>query len=338
MPLSTLPADFDPLALALGRLTVPADGWRLPGGAMLCPAGAGMLMLLPAEPAAPTLDVLLSVGIHGNETAPVEVVCAIVADIAAGRLSLARRVLLQFGNPAALAVGERYLDYDLNRLFDGACHRHPASREAARAEELEHAARIFFAEPASARLHLDLHTAIRGSAFERFAIQPYTHEQPVSRLRLAWLAQAGIEAVLLHSAPASTYSYYTSRRLGADALTLELGKARPFGCNDLQRFAGMELALHDLLSGRSNGLAGAECPLPRLFRASYDIIKQTDAFRLHLAEDVENFTPLNAGQLLAEDGERRWVAQGGGERILFPNPAVRNGLRAGIVVVPAVLD
>ena len=336
MPVTDLPADFDPLAVALGRQALPADGWRLPGGATLAPAGRGMLMLTPAVPAMPSVDVLLSVGIHGNETAPVEVVCAIVADIAAGRLLLARRVLLQFGNPTALQAGERYLDYDLNRLFDGAGSRQAGSREAVRAVELEQAARAFFAASTGDRLHLDLHTAIRGSVFERFAIQPYLHERPPLRARLGWLAQAGIEAVLLHSAPSATYSYFTSRRLGADALTLELGKARPFGCNDLQRFAGIDRALRDLLGGRSDGRA-AESALPPLFRASYDIVKYSEAFRLHLADAVENFTPLHPGQLIAEDGERRWVAGEQGERILFPNPAVQNGLRAGIVVVPATL-
>jgi succinylglutamate desuccinylase len=60
--------------------------------------------------------------------------------------------------------------------------------------------------------------------------------------QLAWLRHCGIEAVLLHSKPANTFSYYTSHYHQAHAFTLELGKARPFGQNDLSRFAGIDQA------------------------------------------------------------------------------------------------
>ncbi|HLA32196.1 MAG TPA: succinylglutamate desuccinylase, partial [Pseudomonas sp.] len=40
--------------------------------------------------------------------------------------------------------------------------------------------------------------------------------------------------------------------------------------------------------------------------------------------------------LLAEDlADTRWVVDEPGARIIFPNPKVKNGLRAGILVVPA---
>jgi succinylglutamate desuccinylase len=50
---------------------------------------------------------------------------------------------------------------------------------------------------------------------------------------------------------------------------------------------------------------------------------------------VENFTALPDGFVIAEDGAQRYVPAG--ERILFPNPGVKPGLRAGIVVEPATL-
>lgn len=297
----------------------------------------GVFDLLPAQAGASNTDVLLTVGIHGNETAPVEVVMAIIDDLLHGRLTLARRTRVQLGNPDALRSGERYLDYDLNRLFDGRHAAQPDMREAAHARRLEQTATTFFSSSHGARLHLDLHTAIRGSLFEKFAIQPYLHERPTARARLGWLGQAGIEAVLLHSAPAATFSYFTSHRLGVDAYTLELGKARPFGHNDLSRFSGIDRALRALLEGADDGKADFDPALP-LFRARYDLVKRSEAFRLNLADSVENFTPLAAGFVIAEDGEERWIAEGGGERILFPNPTVRPGLRAGIVVEPVTLD
>jgi succinylglutamate desuccinylase len=40
--------------------------------------------------------------------------------------------------------------------------------------------------------------------------------------------------------------------------------------------------------------------------------------------------------VLAEDiAQTRWVIEEEGARIIFPNPKVKNGLRAGILIVPA---
>jgi succinylglutamate desuccinylase len=44
---------------------------------------------------------------------------------------------------------------------------------------------------------------------------------------------------------------------------------------------------------------------------------------------------LEVGYLLAEDiAQTRWIIEEEGARIIFPNPRVKNGLRAGILVVP----
>jgi len=69
---------------------------------------------------------------------------------------------------------------------------------------------------------------------------------------------------------------------------------------------------------------------------SREVIKHSDAFQLHLPADVENFSELPQGYLLAEDlASTRWVVDEPGARIIFPNPKVKNGLRAGILIVPA---
>ena len=44
---------------------------------------------------------------------------------------------------------------------------------------------------------------------------------------------------------------------------------------------------------------------------------------------------MEKGYLLAEDvAKTRWVIEEEGARIIFPNPKVKNGLRAGILIVP----
>ncbi|MCY1182683.1 Succinylglutamate desuccinylase [compost metagenome] len=76
----------------------------------------------------------------------------------------------------------------------------------------------------------------------------------------------------------------------------------------------------------------------QLFAVSREVIKHSDHFRLHLDDAVDNFTELAQGYLLAEDiGGTRWVVEEQGARIIFPNPRVKNGLRAGILVVPVEL-
>ncbi|MCT6981007.1 succinylglutamate desuccinylase/aspartoacylase family protein, partial [Salmonella enterica subsp. enterica serovar Oranienburg] len=79
------------------------------------------------------------------------------------------RILFLFGNPEAMRRGERYLELDVNRLFNGR-HEKNIGPEAMRAAELEQLARSFFSLPGRSRLHYDLHTAIRGSKVEQFAL------------------------------------------------------------------------------------------------------------------------------------------------------------------------
>ncbi|WP_287876886.1 succinylglutamate desuccinylase [Aquitalea sp.] len=323
---------------ATAPVSHPHD-WHLASGVLARWHADNAVELLPALANQEGSHILLSCGIHGNETAPIEVVDSILADIGSGHLLLQHRLLVLFGNPAAIRQGERYLDYDLNRLFAGAHRQHADAREAERAAQLEQLAELFFsrAPAASTRLHYDLHTAIRGSVYEKFAIYPFLQHRAHDPAQLAWLRHCGIEAVLLHSKPANTFSYYTSHYHQAHAFTLELGKARPFGQNDLSRFTGIDQALRQLLSDTTPQLAAYQPGDYPLFRAKYDLIKHSEAFRLHLDANVENFTTLPNGFVIAEDGTQRYVAEGGKERILFPNPGVKPGLRAGIVVEPATL-
>jgi succinylglutamate desuccinylase len=294
----------------------------------------GVLELTPAARSAvgPMNSVLVSAGVHGDETAPIELLSKMVAEIAAGRTPLACRLGIVLGNVAAMRAACRYLDDDLNRLFCGRHRQMAQSREAPRAQALEAAAARFFADAADvdgARWHFDMHTAIRASVFERFALLPYTGAAP-SRAMFEWLAEAGIEAVLLHTAKGNTYTHFTAESFGANACTLELGKVRPFGENDLTRFAGADHAVRALAAGRAPSGAA---PMPRVFTVIGQITKQSDTFELLMADDVANFTPFAKGAVLARDGAYRYEVSHDEERIVFPNRTVKPGLRAGLTVV-----
>jgi succinylglutamate desuccinylase len=153
---------------------------------------------------------------------------------------------------------------------------------------------------------------------------------------LARLRDAGIDAVLLQNKTGITFSSYTYARLDAEAFTLELGKARPFGSNEDVNLGRLEARLHALVEGREPEADGESLDGLQLFSVSREIIKHSESFQLHLAPDIENFSELPVGYLLAEDiAGTRWVVEEQGARIIFPNPKVKNGLRAGILIVPA---
>ncbi|OLL32613.1 succinylglutamate desuccinylase [Burkholderia sp. SRS-W-2-2016] len=301
----------------------------------------GVLLLepAPAHESADVRSVLVSAGVHGDETAPIELLSRIVADIAYGRAALACRVLVILGNLDAMREGCRYRDDDLNRLFSGRHLQLPDSHEAPRAAALEEAALRFFAgasDAPGARWHIDMHTAIRASAFERFALLPHTGK-PFSRAMFEWLGDARISAVLLHTTKGNTYSHFTAQACGADACTLELGKVRPFGQNDLTRFAGADLGVRALLAG-TRVEEPSDATLPRVFTVIDQLTKQSDAFELLVAPDVPNFTPYEKGTVLARDGAYSYTVRHDEERLVFPNATVKPGLRAGLLVIDTTAD
>lgn len=297
--------------------------------------GHGLLELRPLQ--MPRSDLVLSAAIHGDETAPVELLMSLLDALLAGRQTLAVRLLLILGNPAAMAAGCRYQQLDLNRLFGGRYQQlalgSADSVEAQRARELELALQAFWPQaPERPRFHYDLHTAIRGSRHPRFALLP-SQSRPYSAELLAWLPHAGISALVQHNRPSGTFSHYSSERFAAASCTLELGKARPFGANDLGEFAGVAAALAAQIGGELP--LGASAPEGELqvFRVSQELRKLSADFRLAFDEQVLNFTPFAQGCLLAEDGDTRYRVQASEEFLLFPNAGVRPGLRAGLMLV-----
>jgi len=70
-----------------------------------------------------------------------------------------------------------------------------------------------------------------------------------------------------------------------------------------------------------------------VFRVIAQIEKHSDRFEFLVDPDVPNFTAFAAGTLIARDGDYRYEVTHPSERIVFPNPNVKPGLRAGLMVV-----
>ena len=321
--------DDDVRALAEGDFTHIADSFanagfnvRLPAKGILQVVSAGHMLRRPC--------MLLSVGIHGDETAPIEMLGHLLAALGRQPHSLAVDLMVVVGNIAAIAEGKRFIDADLNRMFHSERGDLEASVEAGRADAIMRATAKFFAGPDADKWHLDLHTAIRPSLYPRFAVVPAVIAPTRRDALLGLLGRSGIEAAILNTKPAGTYSAYTAAGFGAASATVELGQVGTLGSND----PAIAVAMADTLDGflRTGRLKLGD-RRPKVFRVAQELVKHSDAYRMAFGRETQNFTALPPGSVIAEDGDVVYRVGTETEYVVFPNPDVRAGLRAGLMVV-----
>ncbi|WP_456269500.1 succinylglutamate desuccinylase [Kushneria sp. AK178] len=328
MSLSDYFADF----IAADELTAWQDNATLPG-VSVTEYAPGVLALMPAAPDPAAEPTIISAGIHGNETAPIELFGELLAALDAGQLRAGAPTLLILGNRRAIRAGKRYVDTNLNRLFRRDALLYDDARfECQRALELMQAVDDFMAAVSGPVLHLDMHTAIRDSLYPRFAVEPFSDTSTPDDV---WqlLADAGIQAGLSQHQHSWTFSHYSRHYHGAQGFTLELGRVAPFGGNDLEPLSPML----DLLRARVAGApfrAAKAVPLIR-FEVIEEIMRESDDFRLCFAEEIANFTEFAPGMPLVREGTH-------GERcvgeipvhVVFPNARVERGARALLLARP----
>ena len=315
----------------------------------------GVLLVEPTKWGTPSKSIVISSGIHGNETAPIEIVQQLISDIIAQKIQVKHRTLLIMGNPVSMNIAKRFQTENLNRLFCGKHQEIDPCFEKYRAEKLEGYVSDFFnagtakdlnahtsdSEDANStqvtNYHYDLHTAIRNSKYEKFAIYPYQAGKPWDKEQLSFMASCGVNTILFGHGPSGTFSYFSSANFAAHAFTIELGKVRPFGENNMANFKAMTNNLSALISDEVIPLKSFDNNDFNLFKALGDITKVSDKFELYVADEASNFTDYPVGTLLSTDTNQEYRTTLPGESIVFPNANVGNGQRAVLMVVPTTL-
>jgi succinylglutamate desuccinylase len=150
------------------------------------------------------------------------------------------------------------------------------------------------------------------------------------RALIDWLGQAGIGAIIMNPKSAGTYSYHSAEHHGAAGTTVELGRVGRLGQNDLSQFDDVAAALGGLLRGATAWQPKAK---PHVFKVAQEVVKLSDDFRMGFGRETQNFTALKRGDVIATDGETVYTVFHDEELVVFPNPDVRVGLRAGLMVV-----
>jgi len=296
----------------------------------------GIMQFEPVNFRDTTESIVLSAGIHGNETAPVELLDRIVDELQSGSQLLSKRLLIILGNINAMQENKRYIHFDMNRLFCQKYQEIESCIEAIRAQEIEHAMTVFYqSKPCHKRTHFDLHTAIRQSHHLRFGLLPYRNNGRYDHGYLQWLKALYLDAIVVNHAPSSTLSYFSSDQLQASSCTLELGQAKPFGENNGKDFYVIECAIRSCLNQALPSLTVTN--FPKTYKVSQELTKLSDAFVLNIADDVKNFTAFEPGFRLASDVDTHYYVGKQAEYILFPNPKVSPGLRAGLMLVESSL-
>ncbi|MBV1876200.1 MAG: succinylglutamate desuccinylase [Pseudomonadales bacterium] len=312
---------------------------------------AGILLLEPKS-LITTTDIIISTGIHGDETAPIEMACQCIADIILGKQDITCRILFIIGNPIAMNTGERFIDENLNRLFSGHYRTIPTCYEGRRAETIELHVNAFFNQhsitqveapqtPNDAqrrqRYHYDLHTAIKGSKYEKFAVYPFREKGNWQSQQLQRLYALDIKTIIFGNAPTTTFSYFTANVFDANAFTVELGQLRPFGQNYGLDLTKINRGLRRLMAEKPLVLQPFDNKDFHLFQILCQITRRTKNFRFHIPADTKNFTSFPVGTLIAEDQDRQYITSLPNEAIVFPNMTVQIGHRAGLMVLPTTV-
>lgn len=274
--------------------------------------------------------IILSCGIHGDETGPIDLIHTLLDDIRNGLYKPAAPTLVIFANPAAIEHQRRYMEFNLNRLFGPTDYNGP---EAIRAQNLMQACRKFHNLTGAISSHLDLHSTIKPSRFPRFALQPVGQ----STLPLTWekqLTNGGFTALVQQTSAAHTFSQFTSDAFDCISFTLECGTHDDTQKPDNNTLIDLQSWIKAILCNEVNDQGNdSDCKTPTLqhFEVTDDITRSSAQFRFLIDTTAPNFTLIPADTPIYEEGGD--VVRLKSDRFtLFLNSQVEPGQRAGLLL------
>ena len=311
--------------------TFEAGNWSLTSGVHCSLNHRGVLQITPPYLAPTAKDIVLSSGVHGNETAPIELIQQLAQSILLGEVIPAHRLLLIIAHPEAINHHTRFIEENMNRLFRE--YNPERNVDCIAANRLQDAVNAFYdasPHPQPERWHLDLHCAIRSSLHYTFAVSPHSHLPTRSNRLFSFLEQADIEAVLVAKSPSFTFSWFSGERHGAQAVTIELGKVNQFGQNDLSILSQFNQTMLALVTDLELPIAwNHEVAIYRVHRT---LVKRTSELSFNFPDNLANFTFFSEGTFLGREPGQEFIAEAGGEAAVFANANVAIGQRAALMV------
>ncbi|MDD1780789.1 succinylglutamate desuccinylase [Enterovibrio sp. ZSDZ35] len=293
--------------------------------------------VLEVSPSNANSHVVISSGIHGDETAPIELVDDLVNEILSERVTPRERVLFIIGHPDAIHAHTRFIEENLNRLF--ANENPERNKECLLANRLQAHVSAFFrsAKEGDGKWHFDLHSAIRDSKHYMFGVVPASTPATDIRPLVSFIQAAKMDAVMLSRTPSSTFSWWSAENFGALAATFEMGKVARLYENDMTEFDALKSAFVALLSGTPLPESDDKHPF-LMYKVTRTITKTDASFSLTFSNDAANFTYFTSGEKLASENDVSYWAIEGGEAVVFPNANVAIGQRACLLVQPYTPD
>lgn len=239
-------------------------------------------------------------GMHGNEPSGVLALREVLAELEANDLPLRGRLVCLAGNLEALAEGSRYIDCDLNRVWDGEPNPNGAHEERVRAA-LQAIIEDEIADASEPVVFLDLHSTSAGGA--PFSIIGDTRQNR----RIAFAMPVPVILGLEEAVDGALLGYFGER--GHIAIGFEGGQH--LGCDTVRNHvAAVWVALI-----RAGALLEEETPRGK---ESFDWLRDAGKghagviemrYRHHvefddqfvMREGFANFDPVERGELLARD-------------------------------------
>ncbi|GMN88789.1 succinylglutamate desuccinylase [Francisella sciaenopsi] len=274
---------------------------------------------------------IVSAGIHGDETGPVELVYKLFNDLINGNITISRPLMIIVGNLEAIRQGKRQIEVNLNRCFDTDELNSNNSLEHEKALDIitaiDHFKKELDAENISIEMLLDLHSYVYPEYFyqyqddkTQFAIcvkeQPYnlSHEKILSACNLGKvITDINMKGTLV-SFIVKKYPHITS-------MVFELGHAHGLGDNNPLDLENISNYIYTQVSEKYNQKIRINFQQIEKYKFCPPVIKNNETFELNNNICLRNFTKYKKGTVLAyEDGEVIYQVPSDNHTVLFPWP------------------